>query len=134
MFTTGRPSWRQHMRGMQYQIVLNISFWPELINTVVHICVQNSHTSSVYSPFADRVGLPPHNTPFPRVLMKSIGAGFLRPDSLPDVRGMQCQIVINFHTKQQYEFIRCKSPFSRLLRHNWVKAVMLFYSCITKQI
>ena len=28
---------------------------------------------SVYSPFSDRVGLPLHNTPFPGVLMKSIG-------------------------------------------------------------
>ena len=31
---------------------------------------------SVYSPFSDRVGLPLHNTPFPGVLMKSIGVGF----------------------------------------------------------
>ena len=31
---------------------------------------------SVYSPFSDRVGLPLHNTPFPGVLMKSIGAAF----------------------------------------------------------
>ena len=30
----------------------------------------------VYSPFSDRVGLPLHNTPFPGVLMKSIGAAF----------------------------------------------------------
>ena len=55
-------------------------------------------SSSVYSPFSDRVGFPPHNTPFPRVLMKSIGAVFLRPDALPVVnhmRGMQYQIVIN---------------------------------------
>ena len=28
---------------------------------------------SVYSPFSNRVGLPLHNTPFPGVLMKSIG-------------------------------------------------------------
>ena len=57
-------------------------------------------SSSVYSPFSDRVGLPPHNTFFPRVLMKSIGAVFLRPDALlPGVnhmRGMQYQIVLNF--------------------------------------
>ena len=57
------------------------------------------HTSSsVYSPFSDRVGLPPHNTPFPGVLMKSIGASFLQPDALPDVnhmRGMQYQTVLN---------------------------------------
>ena len=55
-------------------------------------------SSSVYSPFSDRVGLPPHNTPFPRVLMKSTGTVFLRPDALPDVnhmRGMQYQIVLN---------------------------------------
>ena len=31
---------------------------------------------AVYSPFSDRVGLPLHNTPFPGVLMKSIGAAF----------------------------------------------------------
>ena len=30
------------------------------------------YISLVYSPFSDRVGLPPHNTPFPGVLMKSI--------------------------------------------------------------
>ena len=61
-------------------------------------------SASVYSPFSDRVGPPSHNTPFPRVLMKSIGAVFLRPDALPDVnhmRGMQYQIVLNiiFGTK-----------------------------------
>ena len=41
---------------------------------------------------------PPHNTPFPWVLMKSIGASFLQPDALPGVnhmRGMQYQIVLN---------------------------------------
>ena len=57
-----------------------------------------SISSSVYSPFSDRVGHPPHNTPFPRVSMKSIGAVFLRPDALPDVnhmRGMQYEIVLN---------------------------------------
>ena len=37
-----------------------------------------SSSSSVYSPFSDRVGLPPHNTSFPGVLiMKSIGVAFL---------------------------------------------------------
>ena len=78
-------------------------------------------SSSVYSQFSDRVGLPPHNIPFPRVLMKSIGAVFLRPDAFPDVnhmRGMQYKIVLNiiflpeitavqicvynFYTKQQH--------------------------------
>ena len=56
-----------------------------------------SSSSSVYSPFSDRVGLPPNNNPFPGVLMKSIEA-FLRPDALPDVnhmRGMQYQTVLN---------------------------------------
>ena len=54
--------------------------------------------SSVYRPFSDRVGLPHHNTPLPRVLMKNTGAAFLQPDALPDVnhmRGMQYQIVLN---------------------------------------
>ena len=51
-------------------------------------------SSSVYSPFSDRVGLPPHNTFFPRVLMKSIGAVFLRPDALPDVNHMRGEIMI----------------------------------------
>ena len=53
---------------------------------------------SFYSPFSDRVGLPLHNTPFPGVLMKSIGAVFFRPDTLHDVNhmcGMQYQIVLN---------------------------------------
>ena len=48
--------------------------------------------------FSYRVGLPPHNAPFPRVPMKSIGAAFLRPDALPGVnhmRRMQYQIVLN---------------------------------------
>ena len=42
--------------------------------------------------FSDRVVLPLHNTLFPGVLMKSIGAAFFRPDALPGVnhmRGMQ---------------------------------------------
>ena len=55
------------------------------------------HSLSVYSS-TDRVGLSPHNTPFPGVLIKSIGAAFLRPDALPDVnhmRGMPYQIVLN---------------------------------------
>ena len=33
-----------HMRGMQYQKVLNITFQPEVTNTVVQICVYNSYT------------------------------------------------------------------------------------------
>ena len=56
------------------------------------------YKSSVSSPFSDRVGLPPHNAPFPGALIKSIGAAFLRPDALSDVnhmRRMQYQIVLN---------------------------------------
>ena len=40
---------------------------------VVSACI---YILSVYSPFSDRVGLPLHNTHFPGVLMKSIGATF----------------------------------------------------------
>ena len=50
-------------------------------------------SSSVYSPFSDRVGLPPHNTPFPRVLMKSIGAAFYdRIPFLTSTRVVECNI------------------------------------------
>ena len=48
--------------------------------------------SSVYSPFSDGVGLSLHNIPSSGVLMKSIGAEFLRPEALPGInhmRGMQ---------------------------------------------
>ena len=48
-----------------------------LDNTVIHGVGSmhcNISSSSVYSPFSDRVGLPPHNTPFPEVIIKSIGA------------------------------------------------------------
>ena len=38
--------------------------------------INDNLSSSVYSPFSDRVGLPPHNTPPPGVLMKSIVAFF----------------------------------------------------------
>ena len=47
------------------------------------------HILLVYSLFSDRVGLPPHNAPFPGVLMNSIGAVFLQPDALPDVNHMR---------------------------------------------
>ena len=77
--------------------------------------------------------------------MKSIGAEFLRPDTLPRVNhmhGMQYQIVLNIifwpeviqldkyvctiPTQNINVNIRSKPPFSRLLRHTWVKAVMQF--------
>ena len=43
---------------------------------------------SVYSPFSNRVGLPLHNTPFPGVLMKSIGAAFF--DRMPFLTPTTC--------------------------------------------
>ena len=43
---------------------------------------------SVYNPFSDRVGLPLHNTPFPGVLMKSIGAAFF--DRMPFLTSTTC--------------------------------------------
>ena len=43
---------------------------------------------SVYSPFSDKVGLPLHNTPFPGVLMMSIGAAFF--DRMPFLMSTTC--------------------------------------------
>ena len=43
---------------------------------------------SVYSPLSDRVGLPLHDTPFPGVLMKSIGATFF--DRMPFLTSTTC--------------------------------------------
>ena len=56
------------------------------------------YISSVYSPFSDGVGLPPHNILSSGMLMKCIGAVFLRPDAFSGVdhmRGVQYQIIIN---------------------------------------
>ena len=36
----------------------------------------HSSSLSVYSLYSYRVGLPPHNAPYPELLMKSIGAAF----------------------------------------------------------
>ena len=79
--------------------------------------------------------------------MKSIGAGILRTDLFPGVdhmRGMQNQIIINiaFMSETQliqlYKFVftiptqnsninlRSKPPFSHILCHIWVNAVMQF--------
>ena len=61
------------------------------------------YISSVYSPFSDGVGLPLHNSPSSRVLMKSIRTEFLRPDAIPGVnhmRGMQYKIQNLFLTAQ----------------------------------
>ena len=54
--------------------------------------------ASVYGPFSDGIGLPLHNIPSSGVLVKSIGAAFLRPDaqsSVSHMLGMQYQIVLN---------------------------------------
>ena len=51
-----------------------------------------------YSQFSDGVGLPLHNIPSSGVLVKSIGAEFLRPNALPGVNhmhGMQYEIVLS---------------------------------------
>ena len=53
-----------------------------------------SYKLLVYNLFSDRVGLPPHNAPFPGVLMNSIGAAFLRPDALPGVNHMVGYITV----------------------------------------
>ena len=104
------------------------------------------YISSVYSPFSDRVRLPLHNVPSPGVLMKNIGAGILRPDALPGESttwvGCNTQnrlniifwpelnsctnLCVQFLHKTVTLIYAIKPPFSRLLRHTWVKAVMLF--------
>ena len=108
----------------------------------------------VFIQFFDGVGLPLYNISSSGGVMKSIGAEFLRPDALPGVtymRGMHAasnsskyNILAGIQLIQLYKFVctiptqtsninfRCKPPFSRLLRHTWVKAVMLFYSYITR--
>ena len=49
---------------------------------------RNESSSSVYSPFSNRVVLLPQNTPFLGVLMKSNGAAFLPPDAISEVNHM----------------------------------------------
>ena len=66
----------------------------------IKICYIMFYILSVYSPFSDWVGLALHNIPSSGLLMKSIGAEFLRPDALPGVnhmRGIQYQIVLNMN-------------------------------------
>ena len=88
------------------------------------------YISSVYSSFSDRGGLPLHNINSSGVLMKSIGAEYLRPHGLPDVHhvhGMHYQIVLTitfWPLIQLYKFVctiptqnrninsRCKPTFS----------------------
>ena len=54
-------------------------------------CVNRIDYSSslVHSPFSERVGLPPHNTPIPGVLMKNIGAAFFY-DRMPYLTSTTC--------------------------------------------
>ena len=66
---TGRPGLRRGGVG-GYNLHSVPPNSPPDCGTVAH---QPRSLSSVYSPSSDRVGLSPHNTPFPGVLMKSIG-------------------------------------------------------------
>ena len=105
------------------------------------------YISSVYCPFSDRFGLPLHNFPSSGLLMKSIGADFLRPYALPGVKPHGLDAVSNSYKYcivsgtqliQLYRFmctiptqnininLHTKHSFSRLLPHTWVKAVMQF--------
>ena len=62
-----------------------------IIFDVVYVDLYN-YISFVYSPFSDGVGLPLHNINSPGVLMNSIGVEVLRPDALPGVTCMGCNI------------------------------------------
>ena len=56
------------------------------INSLI---IKRIYISSVYSSFSDRIGLSLHNILSSGVLMKSIGAEFLRPDAVPVVNHMR---------------------------------------------
>ena len=56
--------------------------------------MKDIRSSSVCSPFSHGVGLPLHNIPSSGVLMKSIGAEFLRPDALPGVNQLYIILLI----------------------------------------
>ena len=106
------------------------------------------YISSVYSMFSDGIRLPLLNIPSLEVLMKSIGAEFLRPDALPGINHMRWiqyqspkyNILAGTQLIQLYIFV-CTIPTqnSTLIYalniplgafFNVVKAVMLFYSYI----
>ena len=73
-----------------------LKFVPLKVGNSVFLMYIHQHRFIVR--FLIRVGPPLHNTPFPGVLMKSMGAAILRPDALPGVnhmRGMQYQIVLD---------------------------------------
>ena len=71
--------------------------------------------------------------------MNSIRAEFKRPDALPGVNhsdqkstNTAVQICVhNYYTNININ-LHSKPPFSHLLRHTWVKAVMQFYAHTTK--
>ena len=68
----------------------------------------NQHHHRFIVPFSYRVGLH-HSISSARVLMKRIGAEFLRPDNLPGVNhmhGMQCQIVLNLTFRLKNKMIQ----------------------------
>ena len=112
----------------------------EFINFISRL----AYISSVYSLFSNRVGLPLPNIPSSGVLLKSIGAEFLRPVALPDVnpkRGISVSNSYKYNMAgtqliQLYKLVctisiqninlHSKPPCSCLLRHTWVKAVMPF--------
>ena len=66
---------------------------------------------SVYSLFSDKVGLPLHNTPFPGVLMKSIGAVFF--DRICNNNFMQ--LCFNLKKKKKIVLDKLASRSHRLL-------------------
>ena len=68
--------------------------------------------SSVYSPFSDRVGLPPQNIPSPRLLMKSIGAEFFSTTGCPSWR--QPQRISSCH-QQTFSLITLTSSVPYLI-------------------
>ena len=62
---------------------------PNIMHTTQYILLSTFvYILSVYSPFSDRVALPPHNIPFPGALMKSIGAAFF--DRMPFLTETPC--------------------------------------------
>ena len=66
---TGRPGLRRGGVGGYnlHSVPPTVALWHTNHEQAVSVWC----SSSVYSPFSDRVGLPPHNTPFPGVLLKS---------------------------------------------------------------
>ena len=60
---------------------ITIEAFNAMVSSAACRTLKSTYIVSVYTPFSDRVGLPLHNTPFPGVLMKSIGAAFF--DRMP---------------------------------------------------